>query len=123
MEIIYGLVPHGGTDFPADVDPTPGPGRYVGYHQNIHGEQLVYIHEKDETPIVYHGDNNWQPEPATLPEMSRLGWHMGNLVLAEDEVAWVLGCLGASGVVKQPLTSLISNMMQQAAQAAAENPT
>lgn len=75
MVITYNLDPHGGTAFPADVDPT-GPDRYVGYHENQHGEQVVYIHDKGESPIVYHGDNDWRPQAATLPEMGRLGWQM-----------------------------------------------
>lgn len=54
--------------------------------------------------------------------MGRLGWQMGELILAEDEVAWVLGCMGASGFMDQPMQALIDSIMEQAAKVAAENP-
>lgn len=62
------LVGHGGHSFPADVSLEPGRERYVGFYENEHGEQLVYLREPGGEPMIYHGDFGWAQLPAEWPE-------------------------------------------------------
>jgi hypothetical protein len=99
------LLEHGGERFPADVDVVPSADRYVGFYENQHGEQLVFLRERGEQPRLYHGDYGWNPVPAVWPERQRLGslapWVAGDLVLDQGEVLWLISCLEASGVLRE----------------------
>jgi hypothetical protein len=99
------LLKHGGEGFPADVDLAPSADRYVGFYENEHGEQLIFLRERGEQPRLYHGDYGWKPVSAVWPERQRLGslapWVAGDLVLDQGEVLWLIACLEASGALRE----------------------
>lgn len=99
------LLEHGGERFPADVDIEPSADRYVGFYENKHGEQLIFLRERGEQPRIYHGDYGWKPISAVWPEKQRLGsfapWVVGDLVLDQGEVLWLVACLEASGTLRE----------------------
>ena len=98
---------HGGHAFPTDVDIEPKEGRYVGFYENQHGEQLVFVRERGEQPMLYHGDYGWAPLRAEWPERHRTPmaslspWVSGDLVLNQGEVLWLASCLSASASVEE----------------------
>jgi hypothetical protein len=97
------LVEHGGHPFPDDVRLEPSRERYVGFYENEHGEQLVFLREPGEQPLLYHGDFGWAPLPAEWPgrfkspEVSLSPWTSGELILNQGEVLWLASCIHASG--------------------------
>lgn len=99
------LLEHGDESFPADVDLEPSADRYVGFYENEHGEQLIFLRERGEQPKLCHGDFGWAPVPAVWPEKQRFGslapWVAGDLVLNQGEVLWLLACLEASGALRE----------------------
>lgn len=101
------LVEHGGHPFPDDVALEPTRDRYVGFYENEHGEQLVFLRERDEEPKIYHGDFGWAPLPAAWPErfkapdVSLSPWVSGELILNQGEALWLAACLEASGSRKE----------------------
>jgi hypothetical protein len=109
------LVEHAGTPFPADVDVTVTRQRYVGFFENPHGEQLVYVHEHGADPVVYHGDFAWDPVTATMPARARQEglayWHVGNMILDETEALWLAGCLAASGAITGNAAEAIADQL------------
>jgi hypothetical protein len=99
---------HGGSAFPADVDVEPGADRYVGFYENEHGEQLVFVRERGEQPMLYHGDYGWSPLRAGWPERKKMPplaslspWVSGELILNQGEVLWLASCLSASGSMEE----------------------
>jgi hypothetical protein len=115
------LVEHANTPFPANVEITRTAQRYVGFFENRHGEQLVYVHERDSEPVLYHGDYEWNPVPATLPERSRTfgplaSWVIGGqLIVDEAEALWLAGCRSASGADDaQPAQALATPLVEEA---------
>lgn len=97
------LAPHGGEEFPADVDIEPSGDRYVGYYENQHGEQLIFVFEKGGKPLLYHGDYGWEPLVAEWPRIvgPLSSWATGNLILDQAEVLWLASCLAASGALSE----------------------
>ena len=95
------LVEHADTPFPSDIDITPTSDRYVGFFENLHGEQLVYVHGRGSDPVLYHGDYEWLPVTVTMPVFARVAtiatWQVGELIVDEAEALWLAGCLSASG--------------------------
>lgn len=97
------LVEHGGHPFPDDVALEPTRDRYVGFYENEHGEQLVFLREREEEPMLYHGDFGWSPLSAEWPErfkapgVSLSPWASGELILNQGEALWLAACLEASG--------------------------
>lgn len=104
-QLTISLLEHGGDRFPADVDLASSADRYVGFYENEHGEQLIFLRERGEQPRLYHGDYGWNPVPAVWPERQRLGslapWVAGDLVLNQGEVLWLIACLEASGTLRE----------------------
>jgi hypothetical protein len=98
---------HGDQEFPRDVDIEPSPDRYIGFYENQHGEQLIFVREKGGQPMLYHGDYGWGPLPAEWPRRRRPAdtslapWTSGELVLNQGEVLWLASCLGASGSIEE----------------------
>jgi hypothetical protein len=117
------LVEHAGHSFPGDVSLEPNRDRYVGFYENQHGEQLVFLREPGGEPKVYHGDFGWAPLPAEWPErftspgVSLSPWVSGELILNQGEVLWLAGCLQASGCFDElrpgegPLERLVMQMV------------
>lgn len=99
------LLEHGEERFPPEVDLEPSADRYVGFYENEHGEQLIFLRERGKQPKLYHGDYGWKPVPAVWPEKQRLGslapWVAGDLVLDQGEVLWLVSCLEASGALRE----------------------
>jgi hypothetical protein len=110
------LVEHAKTPFPTDVDITPTADRYVGFFENRHGEQLVYVHERGARPVLYHGDYEWQPTTATMPTFKRTQgmatWVIGDeLIVDETEALWLAACLAASGATDANVAEVISTQL------------
>jgi hypothetical protein len=121
------LVEHARTPFPPDIDITPTSGRYVGFFENRHGEQLVYVHERGSDPVLYHGDYEWQPVTVTTPVIARVGtiatWQVGELIVDEAEALWLAGCLSASGASDaNPATAIAMAFAEDAMTALREMP-
>lgn len=120
------LVPHGGEPFPAGVDIEPSEQRYVGFYENQHGEQLVFVHEKGKEPTLYHGDCGWEPLRAEWPQISTLipdlsPWVSGDTILDDGEVLWLAASLAASNPLmagqtagSSPLDRLAIQLIQRA---------
>jgi hypothetical protein len=120
------LVPHGGEPFPAGVDIEPSEQRYVGFYENQHGEQLVFVHEKGKEPTLYHGDCGRDPVRAEWPQISTLiptlsPWVTGTTILDDGEVLWLASCLAASNPLiggesagSSPLDRLAIQLIQRA---------
>jgi hypothetical protein len=100
------LLEHGGEGFPDNVDIEPSADRYVGFYENQHGEQLIFLRESGKQPQLYHGDYGWHPVPAAWPEkhrypgMALAPWVTGELILDQAEVLWLVACLEASGALR-----------------------
>jgi hypothetical protein len=61
--------------------------RYVGYFENAHGEQALFIYDRDaQTAMVYLGDAGWDTAHAVV------GGSVPDLVLNESERLWVRAC-------------------------------
>ena len=98
------LEEHAKTTFPEDVDITPTAQRYVGFFENVHGEQLVYVHEHGVDPVVYHGDYEWKPVTVVMPKWRIMSktvamWVVGDLIVNLAEALWLAACLSASNAV------------------------
>lgn len=66
------------------------PGRYLGYYANEHGEQWLFVRDRDSrTATLYGGDASWQPytvDDGAVPE----------LILDQLELLWLHACWQAS---------------------------
>ena len=117
---------HGGEGFPSDVDIEPSERRYVGFYENQHSEQLVFVHEKGKEPTLYHDDCGWEPIRAEWPQISVLvptlsPWVTGSTILEDGEVLWLASCLAASNPLmggesqgSSPLDRLAIQLLQRA---------
>src|SRR5437763_554774 len=66
------------------------PGRYLGYLVNKFGEQLVFMHDDgDAHATLFHGDVDWEPRLITDVDGRP---DAGDLILNEEEGAFVVGC-------------------------------
>jgi hypothetical protein len=120
------LALHGGQRFPSAVDIEPSGQRYVGFYENQHGEQLVFVHEKGKEPTLYHGDCGREPLGAEWPQISSLVptlslWVTGNTILDDGEVLWLASCLAASNPLmggesdrSSPLDRMAIQLIQRA---------
>ncbi len=67
------------------------PSQYLGYFENQHGEQAVFVYDRDSRQaMVYVGDAGWQM-PHTVVEGS-----VPDLILSETERLWVRVCWQAA---------------------------
>ncbi|MCC7369264.1 MAG: hypothetical protein IT306_12620 [Chloroflexi bacterium] len=58
-------------------------GRYVGYFENRHGEQLVFVYDRgDAAATLYHGDNDWEP-------VEVIDGRQTELILDDAELLWL----------------------------------
>jgi hypothetical protein len=65
--------------------------QYLGYFENQHGEQAVFVYDRDSSQaIVYIGDAGWEAAHAVV-----LG-AVPDLVLSETERLWVRVCWQAA---------------------------
>ena len=103
-----------GAQAPPDIAPTED--RYVGYYENLHGEQLIYVHERDQQPVIYHSDTAWKPHPAVEPDLGPLGgWVVGDLIVDGAEALWVLSMLAGSRATDgDPADHLVARMLAKA---------
>ena len=83
----YHRMMDGGKWAPPAFDPDEA---FVAYMPNEYGEQLVYVHEPGETPVLYHGDYAWHPV-----EVDERGY-ADLLNMHEAEVLFVIACRKAS---------------------------
>jgi hypothetical protein len=65
--------------------------RYLGYFENQHGEQAVFVYDRDSSQaIVYIGDAGWDAPHAVVDGA------VPDLVLSETERLWVRACWQAA---------------------------
>jgi len=68
-----------------------GPSQYLGYFENQHGEQAVFVYDRDaRQALLYVGDAGWEA-PYTVIDGA-----VPDLVLAETERVWVHACWQAA---------------------------
>ena len=61
--------------------------QYVGYFENPHGEQALFIYDRDaQTAVVYLGDAGWDTAHAVVDG------RVPDLVLNESERLWLRAC-------------------------------
>jgi hypothetical protein len=123
------LLDHAEQGFPADVELEPSADRYVGFYENQHGEQLVFVQSRGEQPTLYHGDVGWKPVPVEWPrlldspDLPLRPWVCGELILNQGEVLWLAACLDASRHMREgaedkgpagPLDRLLQQRMEEA---------
>lgn len=67
------------------------PNQYLGYFENQHGEQAVFVYDRDSSrAIVYIGDAGWEASHAVVDGV------IPDLVLSEAERLWVRVCWRAA---------------------------
>ena len=67
------------------------PSQYLGYFENQHGEQAVFVYDRDSSQaIVYIGDAGWDAPHAVIDGA------VPDLVLSETERLWVRACWQAA---------------------------
>ena len=67
------------------------PSQYLGYFENQHGEQAVFVYARDSSQAnVYRGDAGWEAPHAVVDGA------MPDLVLSETERLWVRACWQAA---------------------------
>ena len=67
------------------------PSQYFGYFENQHGEQAVFVYDRDSSrAIVYVGDAGWAAPYAVVDAA------VPDLVLSETERLWVRACWQAA---------------------------
>lgn len=63
------------------------PGRYVGYFQNEHGEQAVFVYDRESRQgTVRLGDANWETSYKVIEGRA------AGLILGEYEALWLRAC-------------------------------
>jgi hypothetical protein len=67
------------------------PNQYLGYFENQHGDQAIFVYDRGSTQAVLHlGDAGWQtPHPV-------IDGAVPDLVLSEIERLWVRACWQAA---------------------------
>ena len=78
-----GLPPHVNTDVK---------GKYYGYYENEHGEQFIFVYDREtKKGSLWLGDNGWE-RPAPVIE-----GNAPSIVLSKNELMWLYSCwLGAT---------------------------
>ena len=67
------------------------PSQYLGYFENQHGEQAVFVYDRDSSQaMVYVGDAGWAAPYAVVDGA------VPDLVLSETERLWVRACWQAA---------------------------
>ena len=67
------------------------PSQYLGYFENQHGEQALFVYDRDSSQaVVYLGDAGWEA-PHTVIDGA-----LPDLVLSETEQLWVRVCWQAA---------------------------
>jgi len=80
----------------ADCGPPPHiddsrPGEYRGYFENEHGEQAVFVYDRDSNQaVLYLGDAGWETSHPVIDGA------VPDLVLSEVERLWVRACWQAA---------------------------
>jgi len=80
----------------ASCGPSPhiddhSPSQYLGYFENQHGEQAVFVYDRDSRQaIVYVGDAGWGISHAVVDGA------VPDLILSETERLWVRACWQAA---------------------------
>jgi hypothetical protein len=68
-----------------------GPSQYLGYFENQHGEQAVFVYDRVAShAIVYLGDAGWDTPYGVVDGA------VPDLVLSETERLWVRACWQAA---------------------------
>jgi hypothetical protein len=67
------------------------PNQYLGYFENEHGEQAVFVYDRDSNKaVLYLGDAGWETQHAVV------NGAVPELVLSEPERLWVRACWQAA---------------------------
>ena len=71
-------------------------GQYRGYFENEHGEQAVFVYDRDSNQaVLYLGDAGWEKPHAVVDG------GVPDLVLSETERLWVRTCWQAATANRQ----------------------
>lgn len=66
-------------------------GKYVGYYENVHGEQWMLVADRVlKTATLYGGDASWKPIEVAA-DRPRPG-----ITLNHEECDWLLACLSSA---------------------------
>jgi hypothetical protein len=72
------------------------PNQYLGYFENEHGEQAVFVYDRDSNQaVLYLGDAGWEKPHAVVDG------GVPDLVLSETERLWVRACWRAATANRQ----------------------
>jgi hypothetical protein len=75
---------------PPGIDDS-SPSQYLGYFENQHGEQAVFVYDRDSRQaMLYLGDAGWE-KPHQVLEGA-----VPDLILSETERLWVRACWQAA---------------------------
>jgi hypothetical protein len=67
------------------------PSQYLGYFENQHGEQAVFVYDRDSNhAVLYLGDAGWETPHAVVDG------DVPDLVLSEAERLWLRACWQAA---------------------------
>lgn len=67
------------------------PSQYLGYFENEHGEQAVFVYDRDSRQaVLYLGDAGWETPHVVVDGA------VPDLVLSETEQLWVRACWQAA---------------------------
>jgi hypothetical protein len=93
-KVIFEAINHHG---PACGEPpqiiTEGSGQYSGYYENQHGEQFIFVYDRQtKRATLWVGDNGWEhPVAITDPQKPEI-------VLGREEWLWLQSCwMAATG--------------------------
>lgn len=80
---------------PPHVD-AGGEGKYYGYFENEHGEQWVFVYDREsESGILQGGDAGWQQK------FKVVGGVASGLILDGEESQWLSACWRAATAFKE----------------------
>jgi hypothetical protein len=67
------------------------PNQYLGYFENKHGEQAVFVYDRDSNhAVLYVGDAGWETPHVVVDG------NVSDLILSETERLWVRVCWQAA---------------------------
>jgi hypothetical protein len=67
------------------------PNQYLGYFENEHGEQAVFVYDRDSNQaVLYLGDAGWETQHAVVNGAAP------DLILSETERLWLHACWQAA---------------------------
>jgi hypothetical protein len=83
---------------PPHIDDSHAPQVYIGYYQNLYGEQCIFTYDREtKQGTLYMGDAGWEHAFEV-----RDGRVVGDLTLQRQEQLWLTACWMAATMTHQP---------------------